>query len=75
MMNHTPDHKDGIMERTAAAKSELTRDGHSMSWKLSDVKAATRRRGRARIAKPGTVFTSDPQACAPSYHYTGTTRS
>jgi len=62
------------MERTAAAKSELSPDRRGMSWKLADAKAATRK-GKARKAAPGTVFTSDPQSCAPAYHYAGTTRS
>lgn len=61
--------------RTATAKAELSVDRRGMTWRLADAKAATNRRGRARKAKTGTVFTSDPQSLAPTYSYTGTTRA
>ncbi len=61
--------------RTPAARSEMSPDRRGMGWKLADVKVATRKRNKARKAAPGTVFTSDPQNCAPAYHYTGTTRA
>lgn len=61
--------------RTDQAKAELSTDRRGMGWKLADVKVATRKRNRARLAAPGTVFTSDPQSYSNSYDYNGTTRA
>lgn len=53
-------------QRTPQARAELD-PTHRVAWKIADVKVATRKRNRAKLAKPGTVFTSDPQAAAPTY--------
>lgn len=66
-MTNTPaQQSQQARQRNAPARAELD-PTHRVNWKIADVKVATRKRNRARLAEPGTVFTSDPQAAAPTY--------